>query len=265
MFYCIQCPAPAETFQKIGTVHVSGHAYLFHWWPVTRAVVIRRPDNTWWIQPNGDVIESLISILECDRAAIHIRSFKVYEDGRDITTPNDRFEFSSCEWSDYGVDNLSCVLHVSWSWARSPQPKPLKKWNAHTPLLHTASPMDFYSNPIPAPHTVPECIGRLDTPIGRISIHWLEDTYQVVCRTESGHWYIQPDANVVTSISAILNCHESDIHMRDLFLFHNNRGVEAYPGMTEGFYACHWSDYASIQRTIECAIGYHSWNRKTII
>jgi hypothetical protein len=80
-------------------------------------------------------------------------------------------------------------------------------------------------------------------------------TEQVVIQ-HGNDWYIQPNARIEESLSALICCNAHDLHANGLFLFDRDyrHGKAADEDMEKGLLECEWSDYAHDKMVFQATI-----------
>jgi len=125
----------------------------------------------------------------------------------------------------------------------------------------------FYSIPIPEPFlTNLQQLAQFSTPEGLFEVFWVPNMDQVVVRYGTA-WYIQPNARIADSLSALICCRDYDIQVTDMFLFDRDysQGKEAEQEMMDKLLDCEWSDYACDKMVFQANVNvdgleYDTWN-----
>jgi hypothetical protein len=117
-FYSIRIPTPelpglqqlAQFISPIGLIEA-------YWMRAERQVVIRTiADDSWFVQPNGKVIESLSSIIGISSSYIVMRDLFLFEEkGHGKLADNQTQDyFYDCEWSDYASDFIAIQAVIDY-------------------------------------------------------------------------------------------------------------------------------------------------------
>jgi len=119
----------------------------------------------------------------------------------------------------------------------------------------------FYTIPIPKPDDAANLQQLAQIKRGKLELFeffWRSETRQVViCRSQSS-WFIQPNALIMNSLSALLNCKPCNIIAKDVYIFDSpQKSAPANAETNIALYSCEWSDYAMDKMCIQFIIELH--------
>jgi hypothetical protein len=105
--------------------------------------------------------------------------------------------------------------------------------------------LTFYSVPIPKPATIAQHkqIAFISTWFNAIVLaYWCKETEQILLLTERG-WFIQPDATIKESLTALINITPEDIKIDNLWFIKNGSLAVASNMEAWQVYDQKWSDF----------------------
>lgn len=110
-FYSNPVPEPASMYdlQQLAQIKLEDDSVVgVYWLSATREVLIHINDEGWYIQPDGNIVESIGAIFEEHPDNMRIKDTVVYEPhGHRVPGDNNSHDhISQCEWSDYACDRM---------------------------------------------------------------------------------------------------------------------------------------------------------------
>ena len=113
-FFSTSIPTPVDPnhFQPLGQVRLGYDDIDIYWRRAESQVLFKRGD-TWFLQPNDNIRNSLAALMACMERDIVSVLLALFENGRFYATDtNTKDGFLDCEWSDFAHDFMILRANV---------------------------------------------------------------------------------------------------------------------------------------------------------
>ena len=120
------------------------------------------------------------------------------------------------------------------------------------PAITTMSFLSSFTIPIPEPKDLSQKLARVTWyHKGDLEVFWHASSRQVIfhatgefCADAHNEWFIQPDGNIIESLSRFLPCNSHRLLVNSIFVFAGKQGKAANEQLCQDIYDCEWSDFA---------------------